>query len=259
MIFLLVAVTGVTLGSFLNCLISRLKINRKGWRQIEQGKKRSVCDSCGHQLPWYDLIPVISFLILGGRCRFCQERIPIYNLLVELVAGLLAIGIYQKLGLSFLSVGYLLISLVLLGILVYDWQKKLIPDFFIWVGVIIAIILQLFRLIGGEVTIPTLFWGLAIGGGIFYLLHFFSKGRWIGFGDVKLGALLGLALGWPLIGVGLWIGFVIGGLVGAGLLLTGKKKLTSQIPFGPFLIVGFWIVLFYGQVILEIAKIYFSL
>ena len=255
----MVAVIGVVLGSFLNCLISRLKIGKEGQNQIEKKEGRSVCDSCGHQLLWYDLIPVISFLALRGRCRFCKDRIPTYNLLVELAAGLLAVGLYQKFGLSFLSVGYLLIGLVLLGILVYDWQKKLIPDFFIWIGAVLTAVLQLSRLIRGEITIPSLFWGLAIGGGIFYLLYFFSKGRWIGFGDVKLGALLGLILGWPLIGVSLWISFVTGGLVGAGLLLAGKKKMTSQISFGPFLIIGFYTVLFCGPVILEIARIYISL
>jgi len=86
----------------------------------------------------------------------------------------------------------------------------------------------------------------------------FLQGRWIGLGDVKLGTLLGLVFGWPLVLINLWLSVVIGGLVGATLVLSGRMKLTSQIAFGPFLIVGFFITLFYANLLMELASIYLN-
>ncbi len=246
----------LALASFLNTIISRLKIDKEGRNRIENKGKRSICQSCQKELPWYDLIPIVSFLILRGRCRFCKKPIPIFHLVVEVMAGLLAFGLFQIYGLSFLTISYLLIGLIMVGILVYDWEKQLIPDLLIWVGFGLAAILALYRLASVQMTLFSLIWGVVIGGGVFYLLYLVSKGRWLGFGDVKLGALQGLIFGWPLIGISLWLGIVVGGLVGAGLLLTGQKKLKSQIAFGPFLVIGFLITLFWGRYLIEILEIY---
>jgi len=256
---IIVVLIGLALGSFLNTIISRLKIDQEGRNRIERLGRRSICQSCQKPLKWYDLIPIVSYLILRGRCRHCHQPIPIYHLGVEILSGLVALGLFQVYGLSFDLGIYLLIGLVMIGILVYDWEKQLIPDLFIWIGFGLAAILASFRLINGQTSFTSLFWGVVVGGGIFYLLYLVSKGRWFGFGDVKLGALLGLILGWPMIAINLWLGVTIGGLVGAGLLLAGKKKLKSQIAFGPFLAVGFLATLFWGNYLWEIFLIFWRL
>ena len=144
----------------------------------------------------------------------------------------------------------------MLGIFVYDAKYRLIPDSMLVATAILAVVMQVDNWWLGQFNIWGLVWGIIAGSGLFYLIYTYSKGKWLGFGDVKLGLLIGFVLAWPKILVALWLGFVLGGLIGAILMITGNKKPTSQIAFGPFLIIGFWLSLIYGDIFLEWIEIF---
>lgn len=208
---LILFLIGLIIGSFLNVLIYRLNNPKapKWW----QG--RSLCPNCQHQISWFDNIPLLSFFILGRKCRFCHKNISWQYPVVEAISGL-----------SFFVIGFqpLLWGLAAVFIVIFfsDLIYGFIPDEMIIFGVILS--LGEHNLIVGILTaLP------------FFVLAKFNK---MGYGDVTLAFFLGFLLGWPKIGVALWSGFVIGGVVAVILLGLRKTKLSATIPLGPFLILG---------------------
>ena len=248
---LYVLIIGTVIGSFLNVVVDRLP---KG-ESITFG--RSYCDSCKRTLLWYDLIPVVSYVLLRGRCRFCRKPIGYYYPLIEITTGFLF-------ALSFLhaqSISELLYLLLIIAVLVViffaDLKYGIIPFYAVGAGMLIV----LFRLI--FLSQPDFIASLlsSLGAGAFFLIIFLlTRGRGMGFGDVVYAFFMGLLLSFPGIIIGLYLGFLTGAIVSLILIAGGKKKLRGDtIPFGPFLVFGTVIALLYGQEILKIVQPYFPL
>lgn len=229
---------------------------------------RSFCPHCNHKLGFLDLVPLFSWIFLKGQCRYCKEKISVQYPLVELGTGIIfALTFYffdfNLELLTFPSVYGLLaaalliiINSLLIMIFVYDLKHKIIPNKIIYPAIILATGYLLLATVnpGGfslnSILITTI--ASAIGaGGFFYAIAAFSGGKWMGGGDIKLAFLMGLLLGWPNILVGLFLGFFLGALVGIFQMILNKADFKSEIPFGPFLIAGTWIALFYGDVVVK--------
>lgn len=201
---------GAVIGSFLNVVILR---HLSG----EALTGRSHCVSCGHTLSWYELIPIFSFIIQAGRCRNCKAEISPQYPIVELFCGIAAVALLPNI-LAFIAFA------LLLALFVIDFRSYLLPDFFI-------LLLTITVLLMGVVSLP----GLLVGGGFLLFLWVVTSGEGIGFGDVKLMIPLGLAFGAIGTTLLLSIAFMLGGAVGAYLLITKRATRKTAIPFGPYL------------------------
>ena len=252
LIYFFIFLFGLAVGSFLNCVIYRLETGGNFFRG------RSFCPKCKHILSWPDLIPLFSFFLLKGKCRYCQQKISWQYPLVEFSTAWLFVLIFNLQFIStlsqFITTLYLfIISCFLIIIFVYDLKHYIIPDKIIYPVIVIVF---LYRILSfghwslGFGIFEGLKMPLIVGfsaGGFFFLIWLISRGRWMGFGDVKLGFFMGLFLSWPNILVALFSAFFIGAIIGIGLIIAGKKTLKSQVPFGPFLVTGTFIALFWGQ------------
>jgi len=245
---------GLIVGSFLNCIVYRLKTGENFL------KGRSFCPNCKHVLNFWDLIPVLSFIILKGRCRYFQKPISWQYPLVELATGILfvfaaqlTINNQQLTAFNFFNFCYLLIVFCfLIVIFVFDLKHYLILDKVIYPAIIIALIFNFQFLISKQFLIFKYSILSAFGAATFFLLIVLvSRGKWMGVGDIKLAFLMGLFLGWPEILVALFLAFSIGAIVGLILIFLKKKTLKSEIPFGPFLVTGTFLALFFGQKIID--------
>ena len=242
LIFILIFLTGLTVGSFLNCVIYRLRTSESFL------KGRSYCPHCKHILSWQDLIPVLSFLILKGKCRYCHQKISWQYPIVEIATGILFVSIFNFR--SLLTTIYLLLTTCfLIVIFVYDLRHYIIPDKVIYPAIGMVFLYRLFEIENFLLLNVILSALLAF---IFFLAIFLlSRGRWLGFGDVKLAAFMGLFLGFPNILVALFFAYLIGAIIGIGLVFARKKTLKSEVPFGPFLVIGTFIALFWGEKIID--------
>ncbi len=256
---IIIFILGTSVGSFLNCIIYRLP------KEKSFLKGRSYCPRCSHKLAWYDLIPILSFLIQRGKCRYCNKRISLQYPLVELITGVLFVLIFnfsfqdsfqqgkQLLDFSFHNLTYfiylLIISSFLVIIFVSDLKRFIIPDKIIYPACLSALIFNSYSgFIQGKFDIlKQSLLSAVLTSFLFFLLFLFSRGKWLGFGDVKLVFFMGLFLGYPEILAALFFSFFIGGIIGLGLMIFGKAGLKTEIPFGPFLIIGTLIGLFEGQ------------
>jgi len=224
-------VLGMVIGSFLNVVVYRLNNNESPLRG------RSLCPTCRHQLAWYDNIPLLSFLLLKGRCRYCHSPICLQYPLVELLTGILTVLViysqnFKYQGPSTKLIFDLLIAYCLVAIFVSDWRYYIIPDEVVLFGVIVA----LFFIISQSPTllVPNFLAGLGAAGALAGVV-WLTKGKGMGWGDVKLAGLMGLVLGWPKVAWALEAAFLTGAVAGVILILIGRKKLKSRVAFGPFL------------------------
>ena len=205
-----------------------------------------------------DLFPVLSFVFLGGKCRYCSKKISWQYPLVELATGLVFLVIFLALGfelnleagiLSWVNLAFLLyITSALVVIFIYDLKHYLIPDKVLFPAIAIALI---YNLIFNFYLVPNFLLAVAVGAGFFLVIFLISKGKWMGFGDVKLAILMGFLLGYPNIVTALFLAFFFGAIIGVILIVKQNKGLKSEIPFGPFLIIGTFIALFYGNQIIQ--------
>lgn len=215
---------GLAIGSFLNAAAFRYK--EKGWLRSLGGRSRCPC--CNKTLSWQELIPLLSLFIQRGRCRGCKAKISWQYPLVEFLSGLIAIFIPP--------IGWLPVYVLLL-ISIIDYRHYLIPDS-------LVLILAGWGLLEHFVVpelIEGLLFRLAAGLGVavfFGMIIVLTRGRGIGFGDLKLGAALGLWLGALGVIYALAAAFILGAVWGIGLLALGKKGLKDAVPFGPFLALG---------------------
>ena len=257
---LIVFVFGASIGSFLNVLIDRLP-------RDESINGRSHCDFCRKKIAWHDLIPVLSFFILKGRTRCCGKKLSFQYPVIEFVTGISFVLIFNFQFLIFNKFSFLNFqTLLLFGmisclivIFISDLKYHLISDYILLALFVFSI---LFHLGSGNPTptpiqltglIQPIVSGLIVGLPIF-LIYFLSKERAMGLGDVYLSAIMGFLLGWQAGFLALYIAFVTGAIIGVILLLIHKKKIKSKIAFGPFLVVGTVVMLFWGERILEIIK-----
>ena len=246
--YTIVVVLGLIIGSFLNVVILRFD----DLKSIITG--RSHCPHCKKDLVWYELIPVLSYIALQGKCSKCKKPISFQYPLVELGTVLVFLLIFWKFGFSIVALFLALISCSLIVACVYDILEMEIADWLVWKGiglwVVYLAINYFFFSHSALLTINSLYGALALGG-FFGLLVLVSKEKWMGAGDIGLGALIGFILGWPNVLVAGFLAFVIGAIIGVILLLNKTSKLNSQVPFAPFLILGFWLTLFWGSNILN--------
>lgn len=247
---------GTLIGSFLNVVIWRLPRDKS-----IQG--RSECAHCKHQLVWTDLIPVLSFLLAAGKCRYCKKPISFRYPLIEIVTGLLfALTVVhfmpQDLLTWLLAAKVTLIIGVAIAVFVIDLEHYLILDKLIYPATLLmAILIILIEIVSGSTNLLVSSLLSAAGAFvIFWLVWFISKGRWMGFGDVKLAAWLGLALAWPNLGVALFLAFIGGAIIGLGLITFGKKQMSSQVPFGTFLAAAAILAALYGP---QLWKLYWGI
>lgn len=229
---------GLIIGSFLNVVIYRLP--QKEHFLIS----RSHCPKCSKILSWKELIPLISFLIQKGKCRSCRQPIRWQYPLVEFTTAILFVLLFAEFDISKKFFVYAVFVSILIVIFVIDLQKYLILDT-VTIPALFAALIG--NLILSEQSVASLFIGALIGGGIFLIQFLVSRGRWIGGGDIRLGALMGFILGWPVVVVALLLAYWSGAIVAATLLLSKKKKLADQIPFGTFLSASTIIVLLYSD------------
>lgn len=254
MTILILIVAGLATGSFLSALTYRLP--RK--ESISSG--RSKCPHCDSEIVWYDNIPLLAYINLRGRCRRCGKPISLRYPAIELTTALVfaASGfflekcaplLHSPLCSWYLSLGgwiylFLLISIsILIAIFVIDLETKIIPDELSLSGFLLVFVSLVFasgsyfaHLVSG------------LGAAVFLLLiHLITRGKGMGLGDVKLALFLGTFLGWPNTPIWLFLSFLIGAVVGVYLIVIGKAKFGRQIPFGPFLIISAFLVLFFGK------------
>lgn len=244
--YIFIFIFGICLGSFLNALEWRMR------HKISLLDARSKCPRCKAQLKWYDNIPLVSFLVLGGKCRACREKISWQYPLVEIIMGIFFV-------LPFLSVSFpnweiwlwiffqWLTYFCLVFIFVYDLKYQEVLDS---MTLIPAILIFLVNYIIFGISWQSMLLGAGIGAGFFLLQFIVSKGKWIGGGDIRIGLLMGVVLGWKLLLVALWIAYVIGAVVSIGLVIAKKKQMSSKMAFGTFLSVATFVVLVYGEGIL---------
>ncbi len=239
MVIVIVIVIGLVIGSFLNAVIFRLHSQESFF------SGRSKCPHCQHPLAPADLVPLFSFMLLRGRCRYCHKPIswqyPMVEAITAAVFALLSIQ-YPVSSIQFWLA--LIFASVMIVIAVYDFKHYLILDKVIWPTALFSIIVNL--VFGWHYALVNLLCGLALAG-FFAAQYFFSRGRWIGLGDVKLGFLLGNILGWPLTITCLVLAYFSGALVGVGLIAAGRKHLSSKIAFGTFLGGSAILTMIYGQ------------
>lgn len=241
MFFLPIFLVGIFFGSFLNVLIDRLP---KGQPVLFD---RSRCDSCGKVLKVTDLIPIVSWLALSGRCRYCRSPLSLYYPVVEITTGILFVFVF-----SFSvfpeSIFLLTIFSCLMVIFFADLKYGIIPDQILY-PLAGASLLYLIS-INGQLLNHFLS-GVAILL-FFFALFRFTGGRGMGFGDVKLSFFLGFFLGWPNTILAVYVAFLTGALISIILIVLGKKKLKGDtIAFGPFLVIGTIVAYFFGNQILS--------
>lgn len=215
-----------------------------------------MCVNCGHTLNTLDLLPVISWVALRGKCRYCHMAISWQYPLVELMTTALFVlsyvfWPYELSGAGIAAFGLWLVCVTgFMALVVYDLRWMLLPNKIIFPLYGVAGVYTVARCISESSAQPLLgaALGVAIGGGIFYALFQISGGAWIGGGDVKLGFLLGALLGGAAeAGLMLFVASFLGTMVAVLLMVTGKLSARSRMPFGPFLIVATIIVLLFGQ------------
>lgn len=247
---------GLCLGSFVNAAVWRIKHKK----DLLLG--RSQCTHCHRKLKWFDLIPVLSWLLLRGQCRRCHKSISVQYPLVELAVAAFFVASLAFWPYGFDNVNHLLqfavwlVAGVGLAILfVYDIRWLLLPDRIVWPLVALGGTMTILR--GLEATsisgfIFDLFGSLLVLSGFYLVLFIISSGKWVGFGDIKLGVALALLLcNWQLAVLTFFLANLIGTIFFAPALATGKIKRSTHIPFGPFLILGFLIAGLFGQSIID--------
>jgi prepilin signal peptidase PulO-like enzyme (type II secretory pathway) len=255
---------GLAFGSFLNAMVWRIR-KKKDWV-----KGRSECEHCKHQLGPLDLVPVFSWLVLRGRCRYCKKPISWQHPAVELATALVFVfsyifwpGGFNHPGEWVLFIDWLAVAVGLMALLVYDARWMLLPNKILYPTFYIAAAGRAIYILGfGSNKIHLLLmWiaSVAVASGIFWLLFTISQGKWIGYGDVRLGLITGTVLASPAKSfLMILMGSVLGTLFILPALAAHKRGLASKMPYGPFLIAATVIVLWFGSGILDWYKNLFT-
>jgi prepilin signal peptidase PulO-like enzyme (type II secretory pathway) len=263
MTILFAFVFGTAIGSFLSAFTYRLLTGEN----IAKG--RSHCDHCGKQIVWYDNIPLISYLILKGKCRNCGKKIPIDYFLTEFFTGCLFVLIYlaglsgnqlfvnspfsiffSQLGLPYLVFAVILISLLVI-IFLTDLKEMFIPDFAVNLLIILNFLTVIFASPWDIFYWDFLFAGFILATFLLFL-NFVTRGSGMGLGDVKLVIALGFVTGLKLGYVFMSLSFIIGAVVGLFLISVGKAKFGRRIPFGPFIVISFFATYFFGGMLTKV-------
>ncbi|AGB41723.1 prepilin signal peptidase PulO-like peptidase [Halobacteroides halobius DSM 5150] len=240
----LIFLSGLIVGSFLNVLIYRLP----------QGEgvavSRSYCPKCKTKLAALDLVPVLSYLLLRGRCRYCNTKVSRQYPLVELVTGGLVVGLFQQYHLSSQFMTYSLLVALLIVASVIDFKLMIIPNKITYLGIISGLLASV---VFNHISVRASLLGLLIPAGLLLIIALVGG---MGLGDVKLVAMIGSFIGLRDTLVGIFFGSLIGSILGVGLISLGIKNRKSRIPFGPFIAIGTILVLLFRE---PIINFYFQL
>jgi leader peptidase (prepilin peptidase)/N-methyltransferase len=244
----LVAVAyGLVFGSFLNVVVHRLP------RGMSLLHPRSHCPACGAFVRWYDNIPILSYVVLLGRCRACKKPISPRYPLVELATGTLAAGVVARFGLTIMGLEAMLLVMLLLPLAFIDLEHHLLPDVLTLPGIAIGLACSW---AGGVATITDAFVGAAVGAGLPYaVMVTYRRLRGVegmGLGDVKLLAMIGAFLGWRGMLLTLGVGATCGAVVGLALIAAGRGRRDTELPFGTFLSAAACLLLFAEPAILRL-------
>lgn len=242
---------GLAVGSFLNVVIDRLPAG------LDIVAGRSHCDHCERTLSWTELIPVVSWLLQGGKSRCCHRRLSVQYPAIELVTGIGFVVLYrlapQTAGAVANPVAFvasLAIFASLVVIFMTDLKESIIP----LEASIACFIAAVVRLAVTMTSIGSVLWSHVltafVAAAFFFLLWFGSRKRAMGDGDITLAFLIGLVAGWPATLVALYVAFLTGAMAGVILILRGRKTLKSRVPFGPFMILGLAVGLLYGKTVM---------
>lgn len=221
-------ILGLVFGSFANVLI---------WR-IPKGLSiggRSVCRKCKSKISWFDNIPLLSFVLLRGKCRRCKSKISLRYPLVEMMTGIIFILFYLKFGLSSQMFFLTLLSPILISIFFIDLDQQIIPDELVFSGITLSLLYSF--------SFSSLFAGF-LAASFLLFLHYITRGRGMGFGDVKFAILGGMIVGLTNVFSWFFWAFLTGAVIGCILILTKKYGLKSKIAFGPFLVFALFVIIF---------------
>lgn len=242
---------GTAIGSFLNVVAIRLPKRRK-FLQLQQ---RSTCPKCRHVLHAPDLVPIFSYLALRGRCRYCRKSISPQYLLLELITGVTFALLAWQYGPSGVTLVGLVGASFLIALGTIDARLKIVPDALSVPAIVVTALVQALVITragshGVSAGMLRTFGGLLLGAGIgalwFWLQWFVSRGRWVGTGDIRLGALLGVFLGMPLTLVALFLAYITGSAWAVVLLARRKVRFGGSIPFGAFLAIAGILTFIFG-------------
>lgn len=238
-LYIIIFLFGIVIGSFLNVCIFRLPL----YENI--ATTGSHCMSCGHRLAWYDLVPLFSWLKLGGKCRYCKAKISVQYPLVEVMNGIGYILIFMVHGISVDSIWLCLFFSALIVVSVIDWRTYEIP-----IGVnAVILVLGIIRTAMDYPHIAEHLIGLICVSLFLLLLNLLTNGRTMGGGDVKLMAAAGLLLGWKQIILAFWLGCIIGSAIHLCLMkFAGRGR---KLPFGPYLSAGMIIAMLWGDILVQ--------
>ena len=245
--YLVLFLFGLAVGSFLNVVIYRLRKSDSPLRG------RSYCDQCKKPIAWFDNIPLLSFILLKGKCRRCKRKIPIEYPLTELLVGIEFVWVYWLLTVNFkffgtwegfYSLALLIYWLILfsgsLAIIIFDLKYLVIPDEVLYPLIGAALLRLPFSHQWSVIPV-------ALASGAFlYSLYLITKKKGMGEGDIRLGLLMGLVLGWPQIIIAYFVAFLTGALWGVILIIARGKSLKTKVAFGPFLLLGMMIAKLFG-------------
>lgn len=245
------AVGGLLIGSFLTVVVDRVP------RGASVVAPPSACGACGNRLGAPDLVPVVSWLVLRGRCRRCDTPIGVEPVVVELSTAALFVLFGVRFGVSVELVAFCVLAAALVALTWIDLREQRLPREITYVAIAIgAPLLAAAALVAGE---PERIWMMLLGAGIalalMFVIYLGARGG-MGEGDVRLAPLLGLYLGWlnpGIVPVGLFFGFLLGAIVGVALMAARRGGRRTAIPFGPFLAAGTVVAVFAGQPFLDLV------
>lgn len=244
-LYVYVFVIGCCIASFINVVIYRVPLG------ISVAKGRSFCPECHHQLHALDLIPIVSYVFLRGKCRYCGSHIPVRDTLLELFGGMLGMLCFYRFGFDWRMIIAFAFAMVMVAISMIDLDTMEIPNGLIIVCLIIAVISIPFT----DMSLVDRIVGFFVLSLPLYLLNYIIPDSFGG-GDIKLLAVCGLMLGWKYVLVGMFIAIILAGGYATYSLVTHKVDRKAHIAFGPYICIGVFIALLYGQ---EILNVYLGL
>ncbi len=245
MVYLTIALFGLLIGSFLNVCIYRLPLDQSiVW-------PASRCTACGRELSWYENIPVLSYAALGGRCRTCRARISLMYPVIETLTAVMFVATYAVFGLSWLLAIRTAFGCAMIVLFVIDLQHQILPNEITLGGIVVGLAASLVAPPGWRDALI----GAAAGGGILWLVAWTYRAvrhqDGLGFGDVKMLAMIGAFLGWKLMVLTLASASILGSLTAGVLMVAGRAGLQSKLPLGTFLAVAAIFASLFGTPLVE--------
>jgi len=257
-IMILTFVFGTIIGSFLNVCIYRIPAG------MSVVKPRSRCGSCGRTLTGLDMVPILSWLFLRGKCRSCKSKVSIRYPMIEALEGILYLCVFLKYQVSFITLILWGFTSLLTVVFFIDLDHKIIPNKIVLFSLLMSLFPITYHLKSGYSLYPSgswlePLWGILLPTGIMLSIAVLSilifRRSGLGYGDVKIFAPIGIFLGWKLALLSIWLSFVLGGFFGIYWIVIRKKSSKDVIPFAPFIVISSFIAIFFGNTLFDLFLI----